>query len=299
MKIGFERQARAAAPPRRPLPAARAWPHRAPRPPPARAPAARAPAAAPRARSLPSRRPRARRRSCSRPSEAGARQMTVAYYLILDNKRRKQVDLDDHARDRRLRRRRRPEPRVDARAAGVGAAGGAAAADGDAAGDAPGAAARAGGRARRRDACAAWAPRRAGPPPTRPPRALRPPPPPPADRPPRPHPSSSMAPADMMLEIFRTLRVLQFEWKIVAQHSLVPAALAPSTAARSTRRWRCAARSRRAPAVQDPRGPDVSSTSARSTATCCPSWRSCCALLIEPADPPLRGNADRPAPGAV
>merc|ERR1712139_14156 len=31
---------------------------------------------------------------------------------------------------------------------------------------------------------------------------------------------SSMAPADMMLEIFRALRALQFEWKIVAQYSL-------------------------------------------------------------------------------
>ncbi|EOD16382.1 hypothetical protein EMIHUDRAFT_356164 [Emiliania huxleyi CCMP1516] len=31
---------------------------------------------------------------------------------------------------------------------------------------------------------------------------------------------SSMSPADMMLEIFRALRVLQFEWKIVAQYSL-------------------------------------------------------------------------------
>uniref|UniRef100_A0A7S4EX39 non-specific serine/threonine protein kinase n=1 Tax=Chrysotila carterae TaxID=13221 RepID=A0A7S4EX39_CHRCT len=31
---------------------------------------------------------------------------------------------------------------------------------------------------------------------------------------------SSMAPADMMLEIFRALRVLRFEWKIVAQYSL-------------------------------------------------------------------------------
>ena len=31
---------------------------------------------------------------------------------------------------------------------------------------------------------------------------------------------SSMAPADMMLEIFRALRTLQFEWKIVAQYSL-------------------------------------------------------------------------------
>eukprot|EP00965_Chrysotila_dentata_P074393 2457062-Pleurochrysis_carterae.AAC.1 len=29
-----------------------------------------------------------------------------------------------------------------------------------------------------------------------------------------------MAPADMMLEIFRALRVLRFEWKIVAQYSL-------------------------------------------------------------------------------
>jgi len=31
---------------------------------------------------------------------------------------------------------------------------------------------------------------------------------------------SSASPADMMLEIFRTLRALQFEWKIVAQYSL-------------------------------------------------------------------------------
>ena len=31
---------------------------------------------------------------------------------------------------------------------------------------------------------------------------------------------SSLAPADMMLEIFRALRVLRFEWKIVAQYSL-------------------------------------------------------------------------------
>lgn len=31
---------------------------------------------------------------------------------------------------------------------------------------------------------------------------------------------SSMPPADMMLEIFRALRALQFEWKIVAQYSL-------------------------------------------------------------------------------
>jgi len=31
---------------------------------------------------------------------------------------------------------------------------------------------------------------------------------------------SSMPPADMMLEIFRALRTLQFEWKIVAQYSL-------------------------------------------------------------------------------
>ena len=31
---------------------------------------------------------------------------------------------------------------------------------------------------------------------------------------------SSMAPADMMLEIFRALRTLQFEWKIVAQYAL-------------------------------------------------------------------------------
>jgi len=31
---------------------------------------------------------------------------------------------------------------------------------------------------------------------------------------------STASPADMMLEIFRTLRVLQFEWKIVAQYSL-------------------------------------------------------------------------------
>jgi len=31
---------------------------------------------------------------------------------------------------------------------------------------------------------------------------------------------SAMAPADMMLEIFRALRALQFEWKIVAQYSL-------------------------------------------------------------------------------
>ena len=43
-------------------------------------------------------------------------------------------------------------------------------------------------------------------------------PPPPLG--PRPRAQSSMAPADMMLEIFRTLRVLQFEWKIVAQYSL-------------------------------------------------------------------------------
>jgi 5'-AMP-activated protein kinase catalytic alpha subunit len=33
-------------------------------------------------------------------------------------------------------------------------------------------------------------------------------------------PRSSASPADMMLEIFRTLRALQFEWKIVAQYSL-------------------------------------------------------------------------------
>jgi len=31
---------------------------------------------------------------------------------------------------------------------------------------------------------------------------------------------SSLAPADMMLEIFRALRALRFEWKIVAQYSL-------------------------------------------------------------------------------
>jgi len=31
---------------------------------------------------------------------------------------------------------------------------------------------------------------------------------------------SSMSPADMMLEIFRALKALQFEWKIVAQYSL-------------------------------------------------------------------------------
>ena len=31
---------------------------------------------------------------------------------------------------------------------------------------------------------------------------------------------SSLAPADMMLEIFRALRALHFEWKIVAQYSL-------------------------------------------------------------------------------
>jgi len=31
---------------------------------------------------------------------------------------------------------------------------------------------------------------------------------------------SSLPPADMMLEIFRALRALQFEWKIVAQYSL-------------------------------------------------------------------------------
>jgi len=31
---------------------------------------------------------------------------------------------------------------------------------------------------------------------------------------------SSLSPADMMLEIFRTLRALRFEWKIVAQYSL-------------------------------------------------------------------------------
>ena len=31
---------------------------------------------------------------------------------------------------------------------------------------------------------------------------------------------SAMAPADMMLEIFRALRTLQFEWKIVAQYAL-------------------------------------------------------------------------------
>jgi len=31
---------------------------------------------------------------------------------------------------------------------------------------------------------------------------------------------SSLSPADMMLEIFRTLRTLRFEWKIVAQYSL-------------------------------------------------------------------------------
>merc|ERR1719198_1863078 len=31
---------------------------------------------------------------------------------------------------------------------------------------------------------------------------------------------SSMPPADMMLEILRALRALQFEWKIVAQYSL-------------------------------------------------------------------------------
>ena len=43
---------------------------------------------------------------------------------------------------------------------------------------------------------------------------------PPPPRGPRPRAQSSMAPADMMLEIFRTLRVLQFEWKIVAQYSL-------------------------------------------------------------------------------
>lgn len=31
---------------------------------------------------------------------------------------------------------------------------------------------------------------------------------------------SSLSPADMMLEIFRALRALRFEWKIVAQYSL-------------------------------------------------------------------------------
>ena len=139
--------------------------------------------------------------------------MTVAYYLILDNKRRKALDLSDHARDRRLRRRRRPEPRVDARQQALAqrAAPPQPMAMPPAMLPAP-QLAQAGARADRRWHLGVQARRR----------RRAPPAPPPPRRPPTPSPlpQSSMTPADMMLEIFRTLRVLQFEWKIVAQYSL-------------------------------------------------------------------------------
>jgi len=47
---------------------------------------------------------------------------------------------------------------------------------------------------------------------------------------------SSLAPADMMLEIFRALRALRFEWKIVAQYSLKcrPCTRAPEPSGNST-----------------------------------------------------------------
>ena len=86
----------------------------------------------------------------------------------------------------------------------------------------------------------------------------RPPRPPPAAaarRPPSPLSQSSMAPADMMLEIFRTLRVLQFEWKIVAQYSLKcrPCSHPHGGGIDPSMAVRCKVKA--GPAVQDPRGP--------------------------------------------